>query len=93
MNKEFTIYKYKILDDGFYLEIYELKTDKFGNNHYIKLSDYKYKENPNLVKVCSGVIGYPVMYDASPFIGTLLKTLLEENERLKWYKKVDKELE
>jgi len=88
--KEYDLDKFKIIDDGYKIEIYQVKTDKFKNTYYSHLNYYSYKENLNDPKTASI---YGIGLEGVNEIGKLIKMLLEENEHLKFYRKVDKELE
>lgn len=91
MSKEYNIDKFKIIDDGYVLEIYIQSLDKFNNPHYSSLNSYKYKDNPS-VKLSTVPYMNILGFENNKETGLLLKQLLEENEHLKFYKKVDKEL-
>lgn len=91
MTKEFTVDKFKITDDGYTLTVYTLNEDKFKNTYFSHISTFNYKENPaspNKNNAYVNMLGY----ETNNEVGILLKHLLEENEHLKFYNKVDKEL-
>jgi hypothetical protein len=89
--KEYSFDRFKIIDDGFVVEIYQSRQDKFSNTYFSHVAEYRYKENPNQ-KSPHGItmLGYP---EGVQEMGNLLKLLLEENEHLKFYAKVDKVIE
>lgn len=94
MSKEFNILDYKIVDNGYYLEVYTKGTDKFNNTYYNHVGDFRYKNklnssNPYHNSMAAVLGSNP--YEENTF-GKLLKELLEENEQLKFHNKVDKVL-
>lgn len=95
MNKEFNILDYKIIDNGYYLELYTKNTDKFDNAYYNHIGDFRYKNKLNGANSFNSSMAV-ILNSSSPYeentFGKLLKELLEENEQLKFHNKVDKVL-
>lgn len=91
MTKEFNIDKFKVTDDGYTLTVYIANMDKFKNSYYSHISTFNYKDNPSNPKTANNYVNL-LGYETNNEVGILLKHLLEENEHLKFYNKVDKEL-
>jgi len=88
MAKEYQFSDYKALDTGYQIKLYKKTLDEFGTFYYKSLSNYRYKEDPAEDKSNMP----PFYHHGSEEYALVLKTLLELNENLKFYNKMDEAL-
>lgn len=87
--KEYIILEdYKLIDDGFDIAIYIKDKDHFGNDFYKFYGSFAHKLKPSKTKPNNIFMGGNHVHD----VGVLLKHLLEENQNLKFYNKLEKAL-